>query len=166
MNEDAGSGALSDETRARLATELAELRKRRERMAAELTSGHDTVGDHGDAADDLQRANEVAAIDDRIDELEALFQGWASPSTPGSLPDGAEVTVRFPDAGIRKLRIVAIVEETPLGGEDTTLTADSPLGLALAGHQPGDTVTYTTPQGSQQVHLVTCTLPGAPESSP
>ncbi|MDI9915794.1 GreA/GreB family elongation factor [Rhodococcus sp. IEGM 1379] len=165
MTENTDSGALSGQTRARLATELADLRKQRDRMAAELTSDHDTVGDQGDAADDLERADDVALIDDRIDQLEALLGGWVTPSPPGALPDGAEVTVQFPDDGIRKLRVVVIPEETPRGGDDVTLTADSPLGIALAGHQPGDTVTYMTPEGSRQVQLLAVNLPAGPDAS-
>ncbi|EFD79530.1 conserved hypothetical protein [Mycobacterium tuberculosis T85] len=39
------------------------------------------------------------------------------------------------------------------------MTARSPLGQALAGHQPGDTVTYSTPQGPNQVQLLAVKLP-------
>jgi len=39
------------------------------------------------------------------------------------------------------------------------LTARSPLGQALAGHKPGDTVTYSTPQGENQVELISVKLP-------
>ncbi|NMM87953.1 hypothetical protein B2J88_26945 [Rhodococcus sp. SRB_17] len=166
MTENSDSGALSEQSRARLATELADLRKQRDRMASEITNDHDTVGDQGDAADDLERADDVALIDDRIDQLEALLGGWATPSTPGAFPDGAEVSVQFPDDGIRKLRVVVITEETRRGGDDVTLTADSPLGIALAGHQPGDTVNYMTPQGSRQVQLLAVNLPAGPDASP
>jgi transcription elongation GreA/GreB family factor len=61
------------------------------------------------------------------------------------------------------MRVVAVVEETPSGEEDTTLTADSPLGLALADHKPGDTVTYSTPQGLQQVQLLAMKYPNSHE---
>jgi len=33
------------------------------------------------------------------------------------------------------------------------------LGQALAGHQPGDTVTYSTPQGPSEVELISVKLP-------
>ncbi|WP_396885559.1 GreA/GreB family elongation factor [Mycobacterium sp. SMC-8] len=33
------------------------------------------------------------------------------------------------------------------------------MGLALAGHQPGDVVTYETPQGPLQVELVDIRYP-------
>jgi transcription elongation GreA/GreB family factor len=51
------------------------------------------------------------------------------------------------------MRVVAIPEEASDDTDEATLTADSPLGLALVGHQPGDTVTFSTPQGQQQVEL-------------
>jgi transcription elongation factor GreA len=31
--------------------------------------------------------------------------------------------------------------------------------LALAGHQPGDTVSYETPQGPQRIQLLSVKLP-------
>lgn len=57
------------------------------------------------------------------------------------------------------MRVVNFIEETPAGAEDSTLTADSPLGLALYGHKAGDTVTYRTPRGELQVTLLAIELP-------
>jgi transcription elongation GreA/GreB family factor len=102
----------------------------------------------------------VAAIDDRISRLNWLLEGGvAVAESSGTLPDGTELTLRSPAEGIVHLRVVASVEETPSGEEDATLTADSPLGLALTGHQPGDTVFYSTPQGRQQVQLLAVKFP-------
>jgi transcription elongation factor GreA len=160
VSEENGSTPLSDEARDRLAAELAELRQRRDRLAAELQGDQDTVGDHGDAADAIQRADEVAAIDDRITELNWLLHGGVPVSeAPGRLPDGAELTLRFPDEGVVHMRVVAIPEEASVDTDEATLTADSPLGLALAGHQPGDTVTFSTPQGQQRVELLAAKYP-------
>jgi transcription elongation GreA/GreB family factor len=76
------------------------------------------------------------------------------------LPDGTELKLRFPDAGIVTMRVISVVEEIPTGGQETeTLTASSPLGLALVGRQPGDTVTYSTPAGEQEVELLAIHLP-------
>jgi transcription elongation factor GreA len=55
--------------------------------------------------------------------------------------------------------VISVIEETPIGREAETLTAGSPLGLALAGRQAGDTVTYTTPQGENQVELLDVKYP-------
>ncbi|MFZ2175139.1 MAG: GreA/GreB family elongation factor [Rhodococcus sp. (in: high G+C Gram-positive bacteria)] len=151
---------LSRETRARLESDVAELRVRRQRMAAELDSGRGTVGDSGDAADALERADEVAALDRRIAELEAVLGGWAPVSKrAGMLPDGTELTLRFPDSGLVTMRVVNFAEEVPADEEDTTLSPDSPLGLAAAQHRPGDTFTYQTPQGPMQVELVSVKEP-------
>jgi transcription elongation GreA/GreB family factor len=55
---------------------------------------------------------------------------------------------------------VAEIPESPEAGqEDETMSPDSPLGLALAGHQPGDPVSYETPQGPQRVQLLSVKLP-------
>ena len=56
-------------------------------------------------------------------------------------------------------RYGAIPGSPEAGHGDETLSADSPLGLALAGHQPGDTVSYETPQGPQRVQLLSVKLP-------
>jgi len=76
-----------------------------------------------------------------------------------TLPGGTEVTLRFPDGEVVTMHVISIVEETPVGREAETLTARSPLGQALARHKPGDTVTYSTPQGENQVELIAVKLP-------
>jgi transcription elongation factor GreA len=143
---------------------LARLRQRREGLLAGLQSDEDTVGDRGDAADEIQLAEEVALVDDQIAELEGLLLSGGSGNTQaGLLPDGAEVTLRFPDGEVRTMRVISVVAEISEafrdGSETETLTADSPLGLALVGHQPGESLTYSTPQGEQRVELVSVNLP-------
>jgi transcription elongation factor GreA len=58
-----------------------------------------------------------------------------------------------------KRLVISVIEETAAGREAETLTAGSPLGLALAGRQAGDTITYTTPQGENQVELLDVKYP-------
>ncbi|GAB3023582.1 hypothetical protein MBOU_55790 [Mycobacterium bourgelatii] len=69
------------------------------------------------------------------------------------------MTLRFSDGEVVTMHVISIVEETPVGHEAETLTARSPLGQALAGHEAGDTVTYSTPQGQQEVELIAVKLP-------
>jgi transcription elongation GreA/GreB family factor len=52
------------------------------------------------------------------------------------------------------LRVVAFPEQAPEGAEDTALTMHSPLGRALTGHRPGDTITYSTPDGRAHAILL------------
>lgn len=156
MNQ--GSKKFVEQEHARLEAELAELRRRREQLHAELQADADAVGDRGDAAEALQRAEDLAGLDEQIGRLSWLLAG-GNATVEGQLPNGTEVKLRFADGEEARMRVVNFIEETPEGAEDTTLTADSPLGLALFGHKAGDTITYRTPGGEQQVTLLAIKTP-------
>ena len=160
MSSERESAPLSDQARDMIVAEVGLLRQRRDHMTADLDSDHDTVGDHGDAAEAIQRADEVARIDARIADLARVLQGGRSAvDKPGLLPDGTELKLRFSDTGVVHMSVVGVEAETPAGANETTLTADSPMGLALVGHQPGDIVTFTAPQGQLQVELLGVEFP-------
>ncbi|WP_375485072.1 GreA/GreB family elongation factor [uncultured Mycobacterium sp.] len=159
MSEHKESTGLADEVRDRIAAELDRLRQRRDRLELEVENDRGMVGDHGDAADAIQRADELAALDERINELDRVLRAGPVSNGDGTLPEGTEVTVRFPDGAEVTMLVISIVEQTPVGREAETLTAGSPLGLALAGHKPGDTITYATPQGENQVELLDVKFP-------
>ena len=152
--------SATDTARGNLAAELDRLRQRRARLQAEVREDRGLIGDHGDAAEARQRADELAVLAERISELDArLRSGPSHHEDSATLPGGTEVTVRFADGEVVTMQVISIVEETPAGRETETLTARSPLALALAGRQPGDTVTYTTPHGDDQVELIAVKLP-------
>ncbi len=158
MSDKAQSAA--DAARENLAAELDRLRQRRERLEIEVKNDRGMVGDHGDAAEAIQRADELVVLGDRINELDRrLRTGPADADESETLPGGTEVTVRFSDGEVVTMHVISIVEETPIGREGETLTARSPLAQALAGHKAGDTVTYSTPQGENQVELISVKLP-------
>jgi transcription elongation factor GreA len=161
VSEDVGSTGLSAKTRERITAELARLQERRDRLEIEVRNDRGNVSDHADAADAIQRADELAGLDDRIAELGRLLHAGPAPSPNNSekLPDGTEVELRFADGAVVTMQVISIVEETPIGGEAETLTAGSPLGLALVGHKPGDKVTYTTPAGESHVELLDVKYP-------
>lgn len=159
MSEEAQS--VADAARANLAAELGRLRQRRDRLELEVRNDRGMIGDHGDAAEAIQRADELAVLNDRIIELDRRLRGGPlPPDDSATLPGGTEVTLRFPDGEVVTMHVISIIEETPVGREAETLTAHSPLGRALAGRQPGDTVTYSTPAGESQVELLEVKLPG------
>ncbi|BBX10741.1 GreA/GreB family elongation factor [Mycolicibacterium aichiense] len=158
MGQDERTPNFAAQERDRIEEELAELRSRRDQMRAELQGDADTVGDRGDAADALQRSEDLAGIDEQINRLTWLLAG-GNADAPGQLPNGTEVTVRFPGDEPVRMRIIHFLEETPAGEEDTTLTSDSPLGLALFGRRAGETVTYSTPRGELQVELLAIDIP-------
>ena len=158
MSEQVQSAA--DAARANLAAELDRLRQRRAALEAEVKNDRGMIGDHGDAAEAIQRADELVVLGDRINELDRrLLAGPSYSDKSETLPGGTEVTLRFSDGEVVTMYVISIVEETPVGREAETLTARSPLGQALAGRKPGDTVTYSTPQGQSQVELIAVKLP-------
>ncbi|OBG29916.1 GreA/GreB family elongation factor [Mycobacterium sp. 852002-51057_SCH5723018] len=149
-----------DAARENLAAELDRLRQRRDRLEVEVKNDRGMIGDHGDAAEAIQRADELAVLADRINELDRRLRSGPSPDEDSeALPGGTEVTLRFPDGEVVTMHVISIVEETPAGREAETLTARSPLAQALAGHKAGDTVTYSTPQGENQVELISVKPP-------
>ncbi|HTY31498.1 GreA/GreB family elongation factor [Mycobacterium sp.] len=158
MSKNAKSAA--DAARENLAAELDRLKQRRDRLEVEVKNDRGMIGDHGDAAEAIQRADELVVLADRINELDRRLRSGPSPADDSeALPGGTEVTLRFPDGEVVTMHVISIVEETPIGREAETLTARSPLAQALAGHKAGDTVTYTTPQGENQVELISVKLP-------
>jgi transcription elongation GreA/GreB family factor len=152
--------SVADAARDQLAAELDRLRQRRERLELEVKDDRGMIGDHGDAAEAIQRADELVVLADRINELDRLLRTGPAPSDNSDvLPGGTQVTLKFADGEVVTMHVISIVEETPVGREAETLTARSPLALALVGHKAGDKVTYSTPQGESQVELVALKLP-------
>ena len=159
MSPNTGSKKFVEQEHARLESELADLRRRREQLHAEIQADAESVGDRGDAAEALQRAEDLGGLDEQIARLTWLLAG-GNTTVPGQLPNGTLVKLRFPDDDKDvEMRVVNFIEETPAGEEDTTLTADSPLGLALFGRKAGETITYRTPRGELQVKLLAVEQP-------
>ena len=152
--------SAADAARENLAAELDRLRQRHDLLEVEVKNDRGMVGDHGDAAEAIQRADELAVLTERIHELDRrLREGPTHSGASSGLPSGTEVTLRFADGEVVTMQVIEIVEEAPIGRDAETLTARSPLGQALAGRKAGDTVTYSTPQGQNQVELLAVKLP-------
>lgn len=149
---------FAEQERARLEAELADLRRRRDQLRSDLQGDAETVGDRGDAAEALQRAEDLSIVEEQIGRVTWLLAGGNS-TVEGQLPNGTAVKLRFSDGEEAEMRVVNYIEETPAGAEDTTLTADSPLGLALYGRTAGETITYQTPRGELQVELLSIEIP-------
>lgn len=158
MSRDRGSKKFVEQERARLESELTDLKRRRDQLRSDLQGDAETVGDRGDAADALQRADDLAGVEEQIGRVTWLLAG-GNTTVEGQLPNGTEVKLRFSDGEESTMRVVNYIEETPAGAEDTTLTADSPLGLALFGRKAGETITYLTPRGELEVTLLAIKTP-------
>jgi transcription elongation GreA/GreB family factor len=141
---------IQNDLRTHLERELAELEAtERPRLLALIGSVHG-----GDAADQADRAVpelHLAQVDRRIerlrDRLATLDRAPAKTGRPGPLP-GATVILDF-GAGPETY----LLSDFPHGGTQV-ITRHSPLGRALAGARPGETIRYHTPLGAATVTLV------------
>jgi transcription elongation factor GreA len=160
VSAEVGPSGLSGESRERIEGELARLRERRDRLEAEVRNDRGAVSDHADAADAIQRADELAGLDERVAELDRLLHAGPAPTNgDDQLPFGTEVKLRFSDGDVITMQVISVIEEASVDGETEALTASSPLGQALVGRKAGDKVSYTTPQGEQEVELLTVKFP-------
>ncbi len=140
--------------RSQLEQELARLRTQRQEIAGTLGTD-DPRGDNADQADTVERASELAWIEDRIAELTDLLEhgtGERPPAgTAGQVEVGSEVVLEFSDGTRESLLVGDIALDT---GHATVLTPDSPLGRSVLGHRVGDSVVYPAPSGPEQVTVV------------
>jgi transcription elongation factor GreA len=85
----------------------------------------------------------------RIRQLTQLLRDAKVGEPPAAQADvagpGMVVTVRFGD-GEEETFLIGSREEAAVS-DITVYSAQSPLGLALTGAKPGDSVTYTAPNG-------------------
>ncbi|MGB9249116.1 MAG: GreA/GreB family elongation factor [Mycobacterium sp.] len=159
MSKSVKPSGLTGDARERVAAELARLQERRDRLEAEVRNDRGAVSDHADAADAIQRADELVGLDERLAELDRLLHAGPVPSNGDELPFGTVVRLKFSDGDVVTMQVISVIEEASVDGDAEALTASSPLGQALVGRKVGDKVSYTTPQGEQQVELLDVKYP-------
>ncbi|WP_330234632.1 GreA/GreB family elongation factor [Streptomyces sp. NBC_00566] len=148
---------ISAEARSALEQELSDLHDERKTVAATLKDS-DEVGDRADQADEIQRADQLNRLDERIDRVEARLRqaDIAGPVPTDVVGVGTTVTVRFADDSTETLHIGEIADAR----DPKLVTSDSPLGRALLGRAPGDTVSYDAPDGDATAVVVSLGTPG------
>jgi transcription elongation factor GreA len=139
-----GPEPISAEARRALEQELADLEDER-RLVAKTLQDTTEAGDEADQADELRRADQLDRLDRRIGDItDRLRQAErAGPAPTDVVGVGSTVRVRFPDGTQETLQVGEAAEAL----DQTLVTADSPLGRALLGRRPGDSVHYDTPDG-------------------
>ena len=142
---------ISSKAREAIERDLVQLRGERAAVAATLHDV-DSTGDRADQADELQRAEELSRLDDRIEALTLRLKQASIAGPPGTevVGVGSAVSVRFADGTVEAVEIGEVAEEL----DRTLVTADSPLGRALLGRRTGDVVEYDTPQGPTTATVV------------
>jgi transcription elongation factor GreA len=95
--------------------------------------------------------DEQGKMEARIRQLTQLLReakvGQPPAAAAGVAGPGMVVTVRFSD-GDEETFLIGSREEAAVT-ELTVYSAQSPLGMALTGAKPGDSVTYTAPNGRE-----------------
>jgi transcription elongation factor GreA len=139
----------------RLRTELEQLRtvKRRE-VADWLREAREDGAEPGENPDVGAALDEQAALERRIDELEAMlaFARIAGPPEPGVAGVGQHVRLRVDGAPESiEYELVGVMEANPA---TRRMSVDSPIGRALLGGRAGDVVVVETPGGMRSVEIL------------
>ncbi|RMF39374.1 MAG: transcription elongation factor GreA [Anaerolineae bacterium] len=147
---------LTPEGFQKLQQELDYLRTVRRKEVAERLREALDGGDRGidmDAEYDAAR-NEQAFVEGRIDELERILANARLIDTPtdnGVVHVGNTVIIQEEGYEPETYVIVGAAEADPGVGR---ISNESPLGMALLGHKPGESVTVHAPAGEFTVKIL------------
>lgn len=138
--------ALSASARAAVSARLDDLLAQRVALFAETTST-DGSGDAADRAGNVEAIIRLEELDARIASLrEQLSAPEATASDDDSVQVGSRVTIRFAEDEAPEPFLVGLLEQA--GGSVEVITPASPLGRALLGARPGDSVVYRSASGA------------------
>ena len=146
---------LTRDAHDRLSAELEHLRTTGREEASAAIEEARSHGDLRENAEYESAKEEQGKMEARIRQLEDMLRS-ARVGEPGTAPDGTVaagtvVTIRDGD-GDESRFLVGSREDRPEGL--SVVSASSPLGQALLGHRPGDTVSYRAPAGSFDVEIL------------
>lgn len=144
--------SLTKRTADRLRTDVATLFSERETLARSVT---DVTGDAADQAWLTERDSQLEQLDRRITRLRRALESapvTTAPVAKDRVSVGVGVQLRFAGETESEPYLVGVMDEQDEG--TTVLTPTSPLGRALLGAAVGDTITYQSPRGIEQVSVV------------
>ena len=139
---------LTQEAHDRLSRELDELIANRPAMAAEINARREE-GDLKENGGYHAAREEQGKQEGRIMQLQVLLrnaQVGEAPAGDGSAGPGMVVEVRYEGDDDIETFLIGSREEAATTDIDV-FSAQSPIGKALTGAHPGDTVEYETPSG-------------------
>jgi transcription elongation factor GreA len=152
---------LSPQAHTRLVAELEERTTSRRR---ELSLAIERAREHGDIkenADYDAAKNEQGINEARVRQLEQMLANAVviDSSTAGDVVEaGTVVDLRYKDDDDDLLTyLVGSIEER--NEKYDVLSTNSPIGMAILGKKPGDTVTYQGPKREMSVTVVAVRLP-------
>lgn len=140
---------LTPEGWRQLHDELALLQRRR------ANAGNQSFDD-GESEVDGDSLQEIASLDQRIDELKRVLLRAVpvdrTTLTPGTVGVGSCVTVRWGEGEEETYTLVGPPEASPRSGR---ISYESPVGRALIGRRTGEQITVTTAGGPSHLRVVT-----------
>lgn len=146
---------LSPQAHQRLVEELDQRTGPRRREISEWIERAREHGDIRENADYDAAKTEQGHNEARVRQLEAILKTAVvvdSAATADKVAAGTIVEVRMEGDDDTSTYLVGSIEEKGQGYD--VISPGSPLGKALLGHAPGDTVTYEAPGGRFKVEIV------------
>ena len=145
---------LSLQAHRRLSEELAERSGPTRRQISELIERARELGDLKENGDYHAAKNEQGLNEARIRQLEATLKAAVvvESTSVDKVEAGTLVEVRMDGDDETSTYLIGSIEERGTGYD--VISPGSPLGKALLGHAPGETVTYEAPAGSFEVDII------------
>ena len=144
---------VSAEGLKKLQAELDELRTAKRAEVAERIHAAMEFGDYSENSELEQAKNDQAFLEGRIMTLEQTIKNaqLIDEKTRHDIVEiGSHVTVES-DGRKEKYTIVGSAEAEPANGK---ISNESPVGRALIGHRPGETVKMSVPAGTIEMKIV------------
>ena len=137
----------------KLEAELAELRNHKRQEVAERIHAAMQFGDYSENSELEQAKNDQAFLEGRIQTLESMIKNAAiidENEHHDIVEVGSHVTIEQ-DGERDQYVIVGSAEAAPAEGK---ISNESPVGRALMGHKPGETVKMSVPAGTIEMKIV------------
>jgi transcription elongation factor GreA len=145
---------LSPQAHQRLSDELAERSGPTRRQISELIERARELGDLKENGDYHAAKHEQGLNEARIRQIEAMLKHaeMVETTTAERVETGTVVDVQMEGDDEPSTYLVGSIEERGTGYD--VISPGSPLGKALLGHAPGDTVVFEAPGGRFNVEIL------------
>jgi transcription elongation factor GreA len=153
---------LSLQAHQRLTEELAERSGVTRRQISELIERARELGDLKENGDYHAAKNEQGLNEARVRQLEATLKAAVvvESTSVDKVEAGTVVEVRMEGDDETTTYLIGSIEERGTGYD--VISPGSPLGKALLGHGPGETVAYEAPAGTFEVEIIAVRPPMNP----
>jgi transcription elongation factor GreA len=147
---------LSRDAYERLRKELEDLEGRGRVDIARIIERARELGDLSENADYHAAKEDQGRMEGRIRQLQSILDHAVvienAPGDDDTVATGCVVTLRYEGDDDTERYLIGSIEERREGL--AVISPNSPLGQALLGKRPGDTVSYEAPSGTLRVEIV------------